>query len=313
MSEIVINNLNTIEFHFFLNDHSHAMDAKILHNCNTEVLKVFTKISEVLAIQVEIETIGLGEGGLRQVWKVIGKNGVQITAILALFTLLFTAFPPPRTLNKLEKENLELQNEKLELEIAELKKVKEGEVISTESVQEISKEKYIVVPRSKFYETLENYNKVESIEYKMYDVNNKISYSTTIDHSTFIEFVNDKEDLPDESVDDAEIIIVAPVIIDKKYKWKGIYNDEVIDFYMNDNRFKDEIETGVVSFQSGAVIKCLLIIKKKLDETYSEKVISYAVKTVYSIVNESNNYVTISGKIKKKKDKNEKDQGKLVF
>ncbi|WP_426356867.1 hypothetical protein ACPUVO_10240 [Pseudocolwellia sp. HL-MZ19] len=38
--------------------------------------------------------------------------------------------------------------------------------------------------------------------------------------------------------DNAQIELISPVLKDGNYKWKGIYKDQIISFYMYDQKYK---------------------------------------------------------------------------
>ena len=313
MNEIILKSVDKIEFHFFLNDDSHSMDARVLHLCNSEVLSILSSLSEVLGIPIKIETVALGEGGLKQVWKFIGNNSQQLTLIVSIMALIVAVSPIPKKLSSLEVENLELQNEKLRLEITELKEKKDGDVINSESIKELNKLHDIALSKSKYYETMSSYSKVKSIEYYVQDENEITIDKFIVQNEEFVNFINEKRDLPEEENDNAIIEIIAPVLIDTKYKWKGYYEGEIIDFFMNDFMFKNEIQVGIIKFQAGFKIRCKLLIRRKIDESGQSKITSYAVEKVHEVNSSLTTRLVYSSNIRLLEDKARSKQNNFDF
>ena len=65
MADIFALNWNTIEFHYWFDDESHAMDAIVFNKCEYEFLGIAKEIAQKLKVELEIETEPLGEGGLQ--------------------------------------------------------------------------------------------------------------------------------------------------------------------------------------------------------------------------------------------------------
>ena len=109
-----------------------------------------------------------------------------------------------------------------------------------------------------------------------------IQAETFIPKSDFYKYILSTNDLPDEVIETAEIEIVAPVLREGRYKWKGIYQDELISFNMGDSEFKDDVLSKQVSFQHGAIIQCVLKISRELDESGEIVTNGFTVNTVIS-------------------------------
>lgn len=89
------------------------------------------------------------------------------------------------------------------------------------------------------------------------------------------------EDKKKEIVEEAEIEIISPVLKEEKYKWKGLYLGEKIDFSMGDSKFKDNVIEQRYIFKNGTLIKCQLEISVVFDEFGKEVRKTYSVKKVY--------------------------------
>jgi hypothetical protein len=74
----VISQANKIELHYFFRDETHTMNAFVRNECEKELLTIFKEVILSLDIEVDVESEAFKEGGLKEIWKFLGKNGVQI-------------------------------------------------------------------------------------------------------------------------------------------------------------------------------------------------------------------------------------------
>jgi hypothetical protein len=326
---------NGIEVHFFLNNNSHTLNSFTLNRSNSQLLRLFKHVSKRFGIEIEIETVAQKEGGFKQIWKIIGENSGQITVFLSLVMLLIMLKPSSdKELIDLQKRNLILTEEKLELEIQKLiseideikitEKKENIEINETEIAKSLNKtgilptlnnETPIIKTKSNYYRCLQDDNKISKIENTALIENHYISNPTSISSDEFQDFIRNKEDLPGEIDESAYIRIISPVLENRKYKWTGEYNDKIISFYLNDDDFKRSIESNEVSFAHGDLITCELEIRKKLNEQGDIDISSYAVSIVYKFESSDTNEIieTLHGK-KHKKNKSEiKSQRELDF
>lgn len=81
-------NINQIELHYYFTDNTHSLDAFIRNKCESEFLYIVKEILLTFEIDLDIETIVPQEGGLKEIWKFIGKNHKEITAISAGMTAI---------------------------------------------------------------------------------------------------------------------------------------------------------------------------------------------------------------------------------
>lgn len=313
MNTVYLNDNNEIEFHFFLKDQSHEIDAKLLHLWNGELITVIETLCGFLDLPISIKSTALSEGGIRQLWKIFGENSGQLGVILAAVAIIMTAFPQSKDLSDIEKRNFQLQNEKLQIEIEQLKKIENSKDLEESAITEISQSHEISIAKSKFYESLNSSQVIEKIEYSILSSDKSDILTSSVLSSEFVKYIRNKEQLPDITDEQAKIELIAPVLIDTKYKWKGIYDGSIIDFYMNDDIFKDEIKSGVISFQAGTELLTKLVTRRKIDEGNYTKISSYAVEKVYSVKHQDSWSSTISGKNKRREDKEKASQKNLDF
>ena len=328
MKDAVLTPPTTLEVHYHLFEGSHSMDAFVRNKCETELLAVFKEICVELGVSPSLETGVFEEGGLREYWKLLGDNALQIGAIAAVATAVFTYQSvqngkPDTELVELQKEHARvgiedgrLSIEKQRLEIQKLEgELKTGK-IQKETLGKASshllKNPKIVTRKSNFYRQLMSYEKVTAIEFQPLDENGKkIIEAVLVNRSSFSEYVLASDVLPIETVSGAIVEIVAPVLKKGKTKWKGIFKKEPIQFSMKDKIFKDSVLQQEVSFQNGSWIECDLEIERKLDELGNVVVTGYNVVLVSTVSDGVTSKDTSHAVVAKAKAKFIEGQGSL--
>lgn len=326
---------NGIEIHFYLNNDSHSLDSYLLNKSNSQLLRLFKHVSGRFDVSINIETVAIEEGGFRQIWKIIGKNSGQISVLLSLLMLLLMLKPATNSeIDELRKQNLILENEKLELEIENLKNDIDNEnskiinekrnlkstqvskrLKSSGILDSLNNEQSIVKTKSDYYKSLLDSNEINSIQSSILFDKTHVIESELLESNDFNDFIRNKEDIPGEIVSNAIIKIVSPVLENRHYKWAGEYNSDYISFYLNDDTFKTSIESSDISFSHGDTLNCELEIRKKLNENGDIVVSSYAVNIVYKLASNSTREVieTEHGKKRKRISKIIKSQVELDF
>jgi len=304
------------QLHYSFNDDSHYMNAFTKNKCEYEALQIIKEVACILGVTLDIDSEALLEGGLKDIWKIIGKNSNQISIILVLVTIIFSRIPPSnKELEDLQKQEITLSIEEKQLKIEKLKRElkKEIEYIPSEDIEECVKimnhQVKITKHKSNYYETLLKYNKVKNIGISILnEKNNIIGDEKIIDRKDFHKYVLIDNDLPSEVDDNAIIQIVSPVLEKGDYKWKGIYLNEVISYSMKDAEFKKAVLRKEVTFQSGTFIEVELEKKRRINSMGEIEIQGYSVSTVIRISNSDETIETKQGAALKAKNENHRRQ-----
>lgn len=316
----MIRQANKIELHYFLRDETHTMNAFIRNECEKELLTIFKEVILSLDIDIDIESEAFKEGGLKEIWKFLGKNGVQITLVLTVFGLILSRIPVEnKELVKLQIENLELDNEIKRQELKKIKNEVKTEEELTEKVVErvleiLDKDYKIVWHKSNFYKKLNFYPKVTKLTtQRLNERNEPVENERTVERNQFGNFILRSDTFPPNIDEEAVIDIISPVLKKGNFNWKGFYKGDIINFEMNDQTFKNSVLNKEIEFINGTAIKCVLHQNRKIDETGLVKVVQNKVMTVFEIITGDNYVATEQGK-KYKRDKDLKNnQLKLDF
>lgn len=280
-----------LELHYYFNDTSHSMDAYIHNKCEAEILALFREVATTLGFEIKLDSEALKEGGLKDVWKALGKNSGQVGVIIAIIALLLQIKQLYPNEDEMSVELKKLSIEEKKLTIQKLKKELEAGEIKPNTLKEatnsINLDFKVLTRKSNFYKQLDGYDKITQLGLSTLTLDNvPTSEEQIVPRADFHKYILSTNELPDEIIENAEIEIISPVIKEGRYKWKGIYEDEPISFSMSDSDFKDEVLSKQVSFQHGAKILCVLKIDKSLDETGEIITKGYYVTTVLSKIDD---------------------------
>ena len=306
-----------LELHYHLRNQSHSMDALVRNKCEAEILAAFTQIAQQLGVEVKLESTAYREGGLKEIWSFLGSNNAQLTLLLAIIVLIFSRYPTsdPET-KALNKEVLKLSIEEKRLNLQNLRREAGEKQPSADDVSDAARviegDLKVATRRSNFYRGLIGYEKVTAVGFTPVPQHQ----ITTLDEkqvqrADFFKFIQLTNRLPVEVVDEVTIEIVAPVLREGNYQWKGQYNNQPINFAMLDEEFKSSVLLRKVSFQHGSTIKCVLNIHRKFDEVGDVKITGYSVSTVLAKLDDSEAEETPQGKRHRFAKKQAAGQGNL--
>ena len=277
--------------HYFFSDNSHSLNALTRNECEKEILLIFNEVASLLDLEIVLETEAYQEGGLKEFWKVFGKNSGQLTIIVGILAIFLSRFPVEnKELIKLQIENLKLDNEKKRIELEKLQKAIKAEKIEKDLTEEaykiLSSNHKILSHRSKFYKNLQSLPKIQQVSYSQYDQNKNLlddeKIVKKIDFPKFLIPTNKLEDVEDCN---AIIEIAAPILNKINHKWKGIYNGELIAFQIRDKTFLNAILQKKVEFSFGTALKCVLVRTPRINDNGVVVFENNKVLTVLEVIN----------------------------
>lgn len=306
---------NKLELHYWFNDNSHSMDACILNNCERELLGLIVEVANILNVEIIIESEALGEGGLRQIFKVIKKNekknAVITTAIIvAIATAIITTPLTSLFTTCIEKlfedsELVDLEKQKKREEIKKL--ILENKLLENK----LNNDTKIIKKKSNFYNNIMLYPKVTRVSIKNIEDNQNLFKEVFISRDKFHDYILETDELPTKIDENATIEIISPVLKKGKYQWKGIYNGSVLDFYMKSSEFKTLVQTGEIEFKNGTSITCVLEMPCKMDNLGNEIITSYNVTSVRNYFMNNTPIETNEGRFLRRKKEADERQLKL--
>lgn len=302
---------NKLELHYHFNDNSEYIDATVRHRCEKEILSLFRILVDMLDVRMTVYSEPYLKGGFKEIWGIAGESARSISIVVNIvIQSLNQQFLSPKG-----QVLFTYDEDKVQREVAkfrrELKLSPSGGIVSKELLDGINSMPRVCKIKSNFYEAIKGYPKVKKITLRaLNEKNNSKSGQQEVKREMFDYYILRSDDLPSVKDNSATIEIISPVLKDKNYRWKGIYNKGgvVIDFYMCDDDFKKDMYNEKISFTSGMCIDCVLQIERKLSELGDIINVSYTVSTVIRTRFDKLVVVTPQGKRHLQKLKAEKQQ-----
>lgn len=202
------------------------------------------------------------------------------------------------------------------MQIEKLKKELRASEIDPEAIKQaadtVGRSLKVIKRKSNFYSHLERYPKVTKIGVSALNDNfHPISDELVVPRADFSKFVLSTNKLRSEEDENVAIEIVSFVLKEGRFKWKGVYNEKIISFEMQDSVFRDAVLLENISFRHDTKIVCVLVIHRELDEVGEIKITDYAVTTVIEKIDGDHAVETIQGKKYRHAKKLAESQGDL--
>ncbi len=313
--------MEKFELHYYLADEIHSMDAFVKNKAEAEVLKIFKEVSDLLSLDLDFEIEALGEGGIREFFRILQKKKNRKKAIKVLIFLggiltnvitntISDSVTGDSEFDILKKEETKLHIQKLKQDLDENDVESEQNVIVQNITYVMLNSDKIKFHRSRFYAQLMEEPRIEKISTTQLDeLYQPTSEERFVERSSFSFFVLEKVEIEPEYIENAHIEIVAPVLNQRNMKWRGIYNDESFSFSMKDMMYKNDVLNGEISFTNGTAIKCTLEIERGMNENGEITITSYNVDDVMETFQGTIRTPTRTSKHKKEAE----NQGSLEF
>lgn len=297
-----------LQVHYYLNNGSHSMDAKILNKVERELLKIVEEVAGILDLEIFVETYALEEGGIKSIYKFLNKKKNRAKIVIVgsfLASILGSVISDVISDSiKTDPESERLKKQFLELQIKKLKQDFEKDSIASQHISNSESEEntkdFIVTPefidsiavyisennkvklsKSKFYEFLLKEGKVEKVSTQELNENfEPKSVEKVVPRSDFKLFIVKDAVIEPDYKENVTLEIVSPVLKRNRMSWKAIYNDHNITFSLKDDDFKKLIVNKNLSFSNGTKILCDIETKQKMND---DGEILEAGKTVYNV------------------------------
>jgi len=308
MDEQVLDEFKSkFQIHYYFEDISaHSMNALIRHKAEKDVFDSIKRICELLKLEYLLETEAYEEGGLKEkiVVVILGTATYFSPFINDLLIYRYTTdFDSLDLDKKVKKERLKeliftnavynqkgLDKENLETDLLETLKSELEAVLEDRQTT-----RYI----SSYYKKITSDQKITKVGFSKINIDSR---EIVVPRESFNNFIvhDDTEVIID---DEAKIEVIAPVLNEGTYKWKGLYNTEKIDFSMGDAKFKKDVVNGKYKFSNGSFIVCVLQITSRYDDFGDIIQSTYSVQSVLDVTDTiGQNRKTIKGRLKSRQD-----------
>lgn len=318
MNDVSVKNLECrFQIHYYFDDDSHSMNAIVRHNAEKDVFDTIKRLCELLDVEYRIETEAYEEGGLKEKLVIIllGTLTFFAPAINDILTYHFTTDFEAKELDKKIQEQewvkllLENKDKIKELENSDLDK-KDVLLELEQEIKKIAEDGQVTRSVSNYYKKIDKYEKVEKVSFQNVDSNVE---ETSIERKRFTNFIL-LEDTTRTIDENAYIEIISPVLNEGRFKWRGLYKGEEINFSMGDTKFKKNVANKKYKFSNGSFIICVLVITSKYNDLGENTKTTYSVQNVLEVTDMIGaQRTTLKGKKKKREEFESKQKGLFSF
>ena len=311
--------LSKFSLHYFLEDDSHSMDARVRNQCEAHFLTLAYEAIEVLGLDIKIEAEAISEGGIKEWWAVLGENSAQVALIISTLALIYSVVPKEdKELIDLQKQDLRLSIQQRSLALKSVQKDIESKALTGETIESasllVNQSNKALVAKSNFYKKLVGYSKVTQLGVAAANPKGEVILPEKIvSKGAFPKFVLSTHKLKPVIDEEAKINVVAPGLLEgsKVKAWKGIYKDQPISFSMNDTDFQDDVFAKKYRFASGDAICCEFHAHKKLDQAGEIVTTGHSVEVVLDYIENGIVSETPQGRVKRFTKKQRDDQHEM--
>lgn len=305
--------------HYYLNGEEHLIDAQLRNKCEAELIALYQEVARIFDVDFHVLAMPPHEGGFKEFWQFLDAHNRPITslsAIAAVLGIFLTHVPTENDrlteqLTRLQIEEKQLQIKKIKKEFHEIDEDHSPALID-QAAKVLRGNNKTITRRSNFYKNLSTNHDVRELGIGTVAPDGRLTADeVSIARKDFPRFVLKTNKLPPILDEKAIVEIIAPVLDEGPYKWRGLYQGSPITFSMTDDIFRASVMAETVSFKHGTTIQCVIEIHRKLDETGEEVVTGHSVPVVLGIGDENNIEETSQGNDYKQMRKEQKAQGDM--
>jgi len=307
------NNAITISIRYcFSDDTVHSMNAEIFNECERQFIQAIKCTQKYLEYTLSIDIKAREEGSVADIITIILDNldiKPLYTTIHTLLTIVAVKFFDSKFSSAIPK------TDETSKKIENIQKIREGIKNGTITEPDLD---YITNNDKELRKHKNNFFKMVKKEHKISKLEMKTTSNLTIQPIIMIVEKNefDKFIIPEttETIEEtlqAKIYIVAPILVKgRKDSWKGIYENDNIEFNICDDDFLEQVWDQSIEFRNGTFINCDLKIVKTINLETEETKIS---RKVVKIINYGDDDKQIKKIIHKKKPKKEDSNQPSLF
>ena len=263
-----------LRLHYCLNEENlHSMNAEVFNECQKAFLSGIKRSCKYIEESIEIRVCSKSEGGVIDELIVCANNPVVIALVTAFATSFFTTrFRPTQSVTDEVKSKLsnvlDIRND-----------IKNGALSQEEFDYVANSDNSLKRLKSNFFKKALEEEPVITVELSIGDP--PVVISVPSEH--FNDFILKDETETDEIARDCKIYVVSPILV-KGFRgsWKGICDNETIDFKISDKNFLDQVFDHSVRFGNGTYINCRMETATTVDKFTSKTMI---VRDVVEIIN----------------------------
>jgi hypothetical protein len=251
------NNTLTIQLRYCFEDENlHSMNAEVFNECEKQFIKAIKSTEKYFEDTLQVKIKPREEGSLVDVFTVAINNPIITTTFVALISIFATKFFDHKfssAKHKTYETSKKLEN------LQSIKEQIKTETLTKEEFDYIaSNDKDLRKLKSNFFKTAKKDLDIVKIEAKTIHDTNSQPIIIVVERQEFDHFIIPETTEKEEDTQPAKIYIVSPILVQGKKSpaWRGIFNEEQIEFRLTDKDFLQQVYGKVVKFSNGTFINC---------------------------------------------------------
>jgi len=306
-----VNNAITISIRYCFSDDSvHSMNAEIFNECERQFIQAIKGTQKYLEHTLSIDIKAREEGSLTDIITIIFDNldildnldinplFTTIQTLLTIFAVKFFDSKFSSAIPKTDETSKKIEN---------VQKIREGIKNGTITEPDLdyitNNDRELRKHKSNFFKTAKKEPKISKLEMKTTSNLAVQPIIIVVEKKEFDKFIIPETTETIENTLQAKIYIVAPILVKgRKDSWKGIYENDNIDFNICDDDFLEQVWNQSIEFRNGTFINCDLKIIKTTNIETGELKISRKVIKIINYGDDDKQIVKITHKKKPKKE-----------
>ena len=303
----------TIESHFWVPENAIRPDTR--NKCSKDLVAIIYRVAEILYPDEKIEVLLLPseEGSYKDIFKITWSVALWLATIsgTVISYLMYKDSHEEHAIN-IASQCINLQSS-----IKQSSTLDDEYIVNEDKLLEICKDHGIKKMKNERYITLEKDDMIQEEETIIKDARNQTLFQGKVeraDFSSYIQYLPENENYLQENID--WVIELVSLVIKQEKKWKGIpwrgfyygkpiqywwievlVNNEIINFFMQDNDFKKKIDDHTITFTSWDNITVIFDLKWEIKGWIIQH------KSIYVRKVENFNDVVIDHTVKKNNSK----------
>ncbi|MCL2284652.1 MAG: hypothetical protein FWC26_15160 [Fibromonadales bacterium] len=300
------NNNITIQLRYCFDDKNlHSMNAEIFNECEKQFIKAIKSIEKYLEYRLLIDIKPREEGSLIDTFSVTINNPVIVPTVMTLIAIFVTKFLDSKfssAKHKIDETNDKLKN------IKNIKEdIKKGILTESDFDYIASSDKDLRRQKSNFFKNVKKEEKITHLETKTITNPSIQPIIMVVNKENFSDFILPEEMEIVEDIQQVKIYIVAPILMrGRKDSWKGMLDNNNIDFRITDGDFLEQVWSQLIKFRNGTFINCDLKIVRTTNIETGEIKIS---REVIKVTNYSDDDKQVKKITHRKKFENNENKG----
>jgi len=296
------NNTLTIQLRYCFEDENlHSMNAEVFNECEKQFIKAIKSTEKYFEDTLQVKIKPREDGSLIDVFTIAINNPAIVatfTTLITIFATKFFDFKFSSAKHKTDETSIKLDNLQ-----AIKEQIKTGNLTEEDFGYIASSDKELRKLKSIFFKKVKQEPDITKVEAKTIPDTNSQPIIIIVERQEFDHFIIPETTEKEEDTQPAKIYIVSPILVQGKKSpaWRGIFNDEPIDFRLTDKEFLQQVYGKVVKFSNGTFINCDLKTTITTNIETDETKISREVTIVNNYGEDDNQIKKITHRQKKSK------------